>query len=721
MLGNPEERLVTGDENVEAALALGSLLLLFMGLAGLVFSIHVLSAGGIFLFALFGFGSAVLSLFGYRGWRIVCFAPPLGLALVIVVGVLLVYLRIWSIGPELFWLASAATVFVHAQTLAPLVQDRSLRRIRDPRSWIVNYEGYALSRLRHDLLGDRRNLVRLEVNLVGVGVVSCLASALASRHLDPGWGGLLGAISPAWYVGLALVTAGIFVGQRLKGILVGLPVVALQLILTATPAIVYGNPRYGWTGIHVGVTAYILLHGATNAQIDIYQAWPGLFAGVAWLCKVSHLTNPMAVARWWPPVIDLATLLVFFQLAKRILRSSSQAWMAATVFVVGYTIADADYFSPQSAALLLAIATFAVMFRHRDEEEKMPPVSWVLLFTLSIADAITHQLSPYMVTVALVVLVVFRRSNTKWAPVVALAPAVGWALVYFSYTSQYVSWDTFLNLFKNSLTPGIVTGGPPPGTIANLVRLFQGGSALFIGVLAVAALLQRRNTLNVCLAVCASSAGSLVVANSYGNEAIFRVVLFALPWLSVLAGGFLLKPRVWSAYVWPSAVCALLILYLGADMGLDFAYAMRPGDLTALTRFESSAPVGSYLVTIGLAQGSPSDITGRYNEVNEDFTPNVLGANPSHPIKAVASYNQFMTNFLTLIRAVPSPVIGKDPSYYVLFAQQPAAYLAEYNDASLKQYSAFEAQFANTPSWHVVLRTSSATLFILRALPTFSM
>jgi hypothetical protein len=221
--------------------------------------------------------------------------------------------------------------------------------------------------------------------------------------------------------------------------------------------------------------------------------------------------------------------------------------------------------------------------------------------------------------------------------------------------------------------------------------------------------------LSVCLALCAASAGTLVVANSYGNEAIFRVVLFALPWLSVLAGGFVLKPRLWSAYVWPFAVCALLVLYLGADMGLDFAYAMRPGDLTALTKFESSAPVGSYIVTIGLAQGSTSDITGRYNEVNEDFTPNVLGANLSHPKKAGASYNQFMTNFLTLIRATPLPVIGRNPTYYVLFAQQAAAYLAEYNYATLKQYSAFETQFASSPSWRMVLHNSSATLFALRA------
>jgi hypothetical protein len=711
----PDEPDVEDAGSVDAAVALGSLVLLLVGLFGIVFSIHLFSAVGIFLFALFGFGSAVLSTFGWRGWRLVCFAPPLSLASVIIVGVLLDYLKIWAVGPVVFWLAAAYAVYVHLRTLVPITQDPSFRRRWDPRTWIFGYEGLALSR-SHSALGTWHRLVRLEGTLVGIGVGLCLGSALATQHLDPGWGGLLSAISPAWYVGLLLIIGAIFVGQRLReGWLLGVPVVALQLMLTLTPAIVYGGPRYGWTGIHLGVTGYILLHGTSNPHIDIYQAWPGLFAGVAWLCKVAHFSSPVGVSRWWPSVIDFATLLVVFQLAKQVLRNSAQAWLAATVFLLGYTIADADYYSPQSACYLLAIATFALMFRHRDEEQRMPPAAWILLFTMSIADAITHQLSPYMVTVALVVLVVFRRSNTQWAPLITLAPAVAWALIYFDYTSQFVSWHAFLNIFKNSLTPGLAGGGPPPGSVANAVRLFEGGSALLVGLLALAAILRRRDALSACLALCAASAGALVAANSYGNEADFRVVLFALPWLAVLAGGLALRPLTRSTYLWPLAACALLVLYLGADLGLDFAYATRPGDLAALAKFELSAPVGSYLITIGESDGSPSDITGRFNEVNEVFTPNVVGAKLSAPLLPGASYTQFMGRIPTIIRRVNNPVIGSNTSYYVLFAQQPAAYLAAYNWATLAQYAAFEAVFAKSPSWHLVLKTPTAKLFELNA------
>ena len=117
----------------------------------------------------------------------------------------------------------------------------------------------------------------------------------------------------------------------------------------------------------------------------------------------------MGVARWWPPVIDLATLLVFRQLASQVLRDPRRAWLAATLFAVGYFISDADYFSPQSAGYLLAIAIFAVIFRHREDKSGMSLARWGLLCAMSVAAAVSHQLTPYMVTGALVVLVLFGR------------------------------------------------------------------------------------------------------------------------------------------------------------------------------------------------------------------------------------------------------------------------------------------------------------------------
>lgn len=719
--GYPGGRSPAHVDVVDGVAALSSLALLLGALVGALFSVHALAAWCVFIYALFGFSTATLAVLGWRGERAVGFAPPLGLALTLILGALIVLLRVWVLGPYVFWVVALLAGLVHVDTVVTFVRLRGLSLLQPTSGAHVRY-GRQVDRPRVDAPSpdarQRRALIRGESLLVGVGVVLVVSSALAIRPLTPGWAGLLGAISPAWYVGLLLVTGAVFVGQRLGGLFTGLPVVVLQLMLTLTPAIAYVDPRYSWTAKHVGVTSYVLLHGTVNPSIDIYQAWPGLFSGVAWLCKTAGLSSPISVAHWWPPVIDLATLLVVYQLARAVLRSPARAWMAATVFVVGYTIADADYFSPQSTGFLLTIATFAVVFAHRDEEPGLPPAGWMLILTMSIADAITHQLSPYMTTIGLVVLVVFGRAKTRWAPVVSLAPAAAWALIYFSYVKQHVSLSAFLNIFGNALTPGIAGGGPSPGSLANLVRLFEGGSALLIGVLALVSIARHRDQLTACLALCAASGAGLLVANSYGNEADFRVVLFALPWLAILAGRLSLTPHSKSAVLWPVVTVALLGLYLVADMGLDFVNVMRPGDVAAISKFELSAPVGSYLVIIGAPPSPPTGVSGRYNLVNELVTSNVVGSNLAHPLDARASYRQFMSGLTGLIRSVPSPVIGDNPRFYVLADQQSAAYLAAYNYASLAQYWRFADQFARSPSWRVVSRTSSAELFELRSRAT---
>ncbi len=707
----PDTYVSRGGSGVRTAVSLTSLAMLFVGVVGTLASIDAFGVLGLFLYALFGFGSAVLIVQDLRGWRLVALSTPLGLAFVLIIGGLMVNLGAWAIGVPLFWVLATWSAAVHSGIVVRAMRDRTLSREallgRFNEFWRLLKSTSPVGRSRW----RRPANASLEVALVTLGVIMCLASALASRHLDPSWGGLLGAISPAWYVGLVLIAAAIFLGQRFGAILAGIPVIALQLVLTGTPAIVYDVPRYAWTANHVGITAYVINHGSVNPSIDIYQAWPGLFAGAAWLCKVAGFASPMGVARWWPPIIDLATLLVLHQLATKVIRNPRRAWLAATIFVVGYAIGDADYYSPQSAAFLMAIGTFAVIFRHRDERPMMSTASWIVLFATSVADAITHQLTPYMVTIALVVLVVFKRSNTRWAPVISIVPPVAWALAHYSYVNQHVSWRELLNPFANFLTPGISSAGPSPGTLANMVRLFQGGSALMIGGLALVVLVRYRTNLNVALTACAAGAGVLVLVNSYGNEAAFRVVLFALPWLSILAGSLMMTPLTWSELMWIGIVCVLLPVYLVADMGLDFVYAMRPGDLQAMSQFELTAPKGSYVVVIGLPPSNPINVTGRYNEVNKLSYANVLGNDFAHPIGDVASYKLFMSKFFSLIRSTPNPVIGSSPAYYVLTAKQPAAYMAAYAYATLKDYSAFEAQFAASPAWKLVDQTSTAQLF----------
>ena len=711
----PHDSVSHEDTWVQPAVAIGSLTLLVLGLVGLATAHPGVSATGLFLYALIGFGAAALMALGYRGWNLLTLSPPVGLASVLLVGVLLATTGTWAIGPALFWALVCVTASMHLAVVAKtLIAARSRHTATHGNQYSEGDESEVSTEPDHRVLKRPQPLTLMAGISTALGLILCLASALAIRHLNPGWGGLLGAISPAWYVGLALLATAILVGQRLGNVYAGLPVLALQLALTGTSAIVFDDPRFAWTAKQVGVTSYILLHGSVNSRIDIYQAWPGFFSGVAWLCKVSTLANPMGVARWWPPIIDLATLLVFHQLASRVLRDPRRAWLAATLLVVGYTINDSDYFSPQSTAYLLAIAIFAVVYQHRGDKSRMTSASWVLLFTMSTAVALTHQLTPYIVTGALAVLVLFDQARTRWAALITIAPTVAWALLHFSYVAKYFSFSEIGNILRNLLTPGLAGGGPSQGMLVVVSKYVQGGASLLIGSIAVAALVRDRSRLHLVIALCAASGGALIFANSYGNEAIFRVVLFALPWLAILASEFHPVSRLGSTFFWPFAVFILLSGYLVADMGLDFVYAQRPGDLIAIQAFERSAPAGSTLIVIGDRGSYPSNLTGRYNLVNEESYPNVRGSAISSTFNAAVSYSQFMSELLTTRSLIPSQLADNSPSYYVLTAEQPAAYLAAYNYSSLEQYRAFSAQFSGSSQWRLVLRTPTAELFRLR-------
>jgi hypothetical protein len=549
----------------------------------------------------------------------------------------------------------------------------------------------------------------VQLALTAGGLLLCLASAYAIAPLDPGPAGLLGAISPAWYVGLALLAIAIILGQQLARSRPALPVIALQLALTLTPAIAYVEPRYSWTEKHVGVTAYILLHGTINPKIDIYQAWPGLFAAIAWLCKTSTLASPLGVARWWPPVIDVATLLAFRHLAAEVLHDNRRAWLAGTLFVLGNTIGQ-DYFSPQATAYLLAIATFAVVYRHRQDASRMSSSRWVALTALAVATALTHQLTPYMVSGALVILALFGCTRSRFAPAVTLIPALGWAFLHFSYVKQYLNFDQFGNVTQNAVTIGMTKTAPPSSAIININRFSLAGGALLLGVLALSVVLADRRAATIALALAAASGGALILVSAYGNEGDFRILLFALPWLAVLASVSDRALHVKPAWLWSLAIPALLVAHIISDEGLDYINVVRPGDLQALQTFEDKAPAGSILIAIA-SNYLPAQSSARYPLMVEEQFPLALNAREPN-IREL--YRDFMAALPSTVAAVPPAQTRASPHLYVFFAQEPAANFATHGLATVPEYLSFESYFARSASWTVVKKTDTAELFRFR-------
>jgi hypothetical protein len=703
-------------DSARVSVAVVSLALLALGIIGWGVGSTAAQATGFILFALVGFGSAWLIILQRRVWTLywppLALGPAIGLAIVVVIGFILVEARIWSAGPDVFAIVALGAAATHVAVLTQAARSRNTQLTSQPYRAVDSGDipSHNPAGTSENADSRERNIGNLVIGLSIGGVVLCILSAAALFPFDPGPSGLFGVISPAWYVGFALILAAIVLGQQCSGAITGLPVVALVMSVTLTPALAYALPRYSWTAKHVGVTSYILLHGSVNAGTDIYQSWPGLFAGAAWLCAVSGIHDPMLVARWWPPVIDLVTVLAFQFLAFRVLGSARRAWLAAAIFIVGNTIGQ-DYFSPQSTAYLLAIAIFAIAFRHRRGEARgLAAGEWVTVMVMTTAMGVTHQLTPYMVVAALAILVLFGLARSRLLPIAVLLPALIWALLHLPTIKRYFNLSQLGDIASNALTRGLSSPGLHRSTLIVANSLVMAGDALIIGIIALIVIIRRPSHTHIALALCAASGAGLLVAQSYGSEGSFRVLLFALPWLAILAADLEVRRSGVRKWLWAITIPILLVAYLFADMGLDYINVVRSGDLQAVRAYESSAPKGSVLFVIGDGY-APLNSNGRYNLLEERYyQPLISSSGHRSKFDAVTSYQEFMLHYIPR-----SSGLLRRRKYYALTAQQAAANLIEFDVLTKRDYRELNEQFALSLNWRLVRHTPTASLYELKS------
>ena len=245
---------------------------------------------------------------------------------------------------------------------------------------------------------------------------------------------------------------------------------------------------------------------------------------------------------------------------------------------------------------------------------RLPAWRIALVVLLSVALAVTHQITPYFVVASLAVLVVFGLLRPVWLPLVPLIPAAAWALINYQAWKQYFSFSDIFNLGANVATPGANISGERPDVVLHLSTLALAAGPFVVGALAVLFLLRNRGRLEFALAACAASAGSLVLITDYGQEGLYRTTLFALPWLCVLALGNGPKAVLRRSYTLVPLIVLLSTTFLFANFALDGMNVVRPSQLQAERNFELSAPLGSMMMYVG-ANDNPVDATYRYNYV----------------------------------------------------------------------------------------------------------
>ena len=384
--------------------------------------------------------------------------------------------------------------------------------------------------------------------------------------------GLLFVLHPAFVAGLALGLGG-FVWElaraKPRGWIIACHIVVVVLILHATVPLLVYEPEYAWTYTHLGVIDYIRVHGSVQNSTDIYQQWPTFFATVAQMVSVSGL-NDLRVAAWAPVFFDMANCLPLFAIARTLSTNPRVPYLTVMLFSCINWIGQ-DYLSPQAFAYLLCFGILLILLRwlrrvpgRAEHRFKLVRRAWtwtqsglagvpyvanrarrsaqIALYGVYIVITASHQISPYFIAAAATGLVALGLVKGWHIIPMFGAIAATYLLPRYHVVESYGLFDGF-SFFSNSKGNG-------PATIVTPGELFshQVVQALALTTWAATALIlfaQRRQLGPLAVpAVLAFSPMVILLGQSYGGEAIYRVYLFSSPWCAYIIASTILRGRL---------------------------------------------------------------------------------------------------------------------------------------------------------------------------------
>lgn len=543
----------------------------------------------------------------------------------------------------------------------------------------------------------------------GVGAALCLHAALVHRSIEPGFFGFLTHIGATWYVGLALLLAAVTLPPAGREHRIAVPVLAVVLVLTLTPALVYDGPRAQSAGKHIDLVMQIRAHHRMDSAVDVYEKWPGFFGATAWLSDVAGVRDPLRLATFWPPLLALFRVASLRYLFGQVLRSPHQAWMAVTLAVLADPL-GADYFSPQSVGFVVGVAVFALALSTAAEVPRLP-----LIFVAGWVLAASHQLTPYMVAGALVVLVVLRQLRPWWTPLLVLGPALLWMGVNRHALRGFVSWDAIGGTENFRPPPTFAAPGFERLPVVRQTVVALAVGIVVVGCLALVAVLRRRRDGRLwAFASCPAAGVGLVVINPYGQEGIFRAALFAVPWLALVAAHvFPSLPERHRRGLFVGATAALAGTFLVASFGLDGSNVVRPADVAAYRYVQQQSvgrPVPSFVLDLGggdLPSPLPPEARTFQSVDREDLEIPQTGPVVVDPDRQVEQLTEYF------LRYTRQNAAGAE--LYALWSPATAYHDWAYGLQAPDQFAALRDAFRRSPYWDVALRRDGTDLFRFRS------
>lgn len=540
-------------------------------------------------------------------------------------------------------------------------------------------------------------------------------------------------------LGLLAVSFTVFITRKEQTLAFALTHVgALIAFLHATPAILYGTPRYPFTYKHVGVAEYIQRHGSVDLGIDAYFNWPGFFAGSALLSDLAGLDSPLGLSTWGPVFMNVVIVIALAGLVHTISRDATIAWLAVWFFLLSNWVAQ-DYFAPQALGFALHLSLLAIFISFFGKRRwrfvpasgstvasvdpdsqpgtwarELPP--WLrvgglcIILTTFAAIVAAHQLTPFITLASTLALILLRLGRARFLPVVMIVVLATW----FTYmTEPYLSGHLaellmhLGRLFDNINIASQVLTAPSNGELSSERALILGirqWLTIFMAIIAILGGIRRvrRGYVDWVAIVLLLMPASMIALQPYGGEIIMRIYLFSLPMLAWFA----------AAAVFPNGAeqrsratgPVVLVLSIIMMTGMVFAYYgnesmnyVTEEELRVLEHLHSIAPTGALVVT---ATHNAPVRAARYEELTylplSDFLPLQSGAPGAvDRVSALA----------VLLHEEARPAV------YVLFSRSQAANARLFGLLSDIDIQTLELQMEESPRFGVLRRSGDASLF----------
>ncbi len=595
----------------------------------------------------------------------------------------------------------------------------------------------------------RRRWIRLALVDSLVLAVAADAWLLGLAGIDVaavGQYGLLAAVPPVFFLAPVLCIGG-FVAELARGGRRGGALAAylglLVFVVHASTPMLLALPQYSWTYKHIGVVAYFAAGGTPSSAHDIYQQWPAFFTAAAQLSGAGGV-DPLRYAAWAPVVFNLLASFVLYAIARTLARDRRIAAGTVLVFQCANWIEE-DYLSPQGFAFVLSLGVYLIALRWLRSEPSGPGAGRLdrlraaltrgldpppvispaarngaiagLLGVMAVLSAV-HQLSPYLVGAGLVVLTLLGLLRPRWVAVAAVALVVLYLLPRFGTVSSAFHIFEGFNLLGNAGGTAQAWGSVGQAVSALAVRTL----ALAVWAAVALAAWRSRRALGRIITplVLAIVPCGLLLAQSYGGEAIYRVYLFSVPWCALILADLVLgsvwwrrttrarpaRPRLRVATL--GATAFVLTVMLAATMqgrhGQLMVDQQWPDDVAAARYLYAHAQPGA---TIVLATPDfPSRLTANYDQFNTTVAvgePDLVTGAKLHGVLGIDSLPA-IASFARSFNGTTAYLVISDQM------QRQAQYFGYLPDGSL---AALAVALDQDPQWSIFYRNAGVVIYQL--------